>query len=275
MAGVDFIPCVIGPLSTSLAGIELFMKTVLDAKPWIAEPALVPIPWNGDLRWSSARPLKLAIMWDDNVVRPHPPIIRAMRTLKQKLESITNVSVVDWKPHLHDEAGAITSRLYYPDGAGEEAAVLTESGEPWRPLTTWLLKETPGVKKLNMKELGYWLEEREHYRKEYAEAWNGTATGRDPVSGEPIGMVDAVRSPVGPGVAPKHDTARYWAYTSQWNLLDYPALAFPVSRVDAKLDSADKSYTPLNDLDKENWTLCGFAQRSRLLAQLVDLQVFR
>ena len=46
------------------------------------------------------------------------------------------------------------------------------------------------------------------------------------------------------------NTSRYWGYTSQWNLLDYPALIFPVTKVDVKLDLKEEQYTPLNDMDK-------------------------
>lgn len=42
-------------------------------------------------------------------------------------------------------------------------------------------------------------------------------------------MVDVILCPVGPGAAPPVDNAKYWGYTSQWNLLDYPSLVFPVS----------------------------------------------
>ena len=204
-------------------------------------------------------------MWHDGVVQPHPPITRALETVAGKLASVPNVETVDWRPHLHDEAWAITSTLYYPDGGAEDAEVLAASGEPWRPLTTWLLRENPCVKKLQMRELWYWLEEREAYRSEYAAVWNGTASRpeekeeeeEDPETGRsPGGMVDAILCPVGPGVAPRHDTARYWCYTSQWNLLDYPAVSFPVCKVEKGPDGGKERKEFLGDLDRENWKLC-------------------
>lgn len=65
----------------------------------------------------------------------------------------------------------------------------------------------------------------------YAQKWNETATGTN-ASGEPEGAVDVILCPAGPGAAPPLDHARYWGYTSQWNILDYPALVFPVTRAD-------------------------------------------
>lgn len=94
-----------------------------------------------------------------------------------------------------------------------------------------------------MQELWYWQEEREAYRAEYARLWNDTATGRDDETGELEGFVDVILCPVGPGVAPQHNMANYWGYTSQWNLLDYPALVFPVGKVDATVDKAERLHT--------------------------------
>ena len=196
-------------------------------------------------------------MWHDNIVTPHPPITRALKTVASKLANLPNLTLVDWKPHLHDEAWAIISTLYYPDGGGEDIKVMADSGEPLRPLTTWMLKENPCVKRLKTDELFYWMEEREAYRSEYAKVWNETATAPDAANtGKLTGMVDAILCPVGPGVAPKHNTSKYWSYTSQWNLLDYPALSFPVCKVDKELDGGEERGEFLGELDEENWKLC-------------------
>ena len=68
-------------------------------------------------------------------------------------------------------------------------------------------------------------------------------------------MVDVILSPVGPGAAPKIDTAKWWGYTSQWNLLDYPALVFPVDRVDVVKDGEKVEYESRNEKDAFNWEL--------------------
>lgn len=232
------------------------MQTALSARPWLYEPALLPIPWNNTYHISSYQPVNLGIIWHDGIVQPHPPITRALKTMASKLASVSNVALVDWEPHLHDEAWAIISSLYFPDGGAEEAATLAASGEPWRPLTKWIIKENPCVKKLNMQELWYWLEEREAYRSEYAKVWNDTVDFTDEATGEMIGMVDAILCPVGPGVAPRPNTAKYWGYTSQWNLLDYPAVSFPVTKVDKEMDKDEKRENFLGEVDRENWDLC-------------------
>lgn len=185
------------------------------------------------------------------------------------------IKIVDWKPYRHDDAWAIISALYYPDGGAADKEMMEKSGEPWLPLTKWIIKENFYVKELEMREYAMWQEEREAYRSEYAMVWNetgvhgmgdddgggeedGDGDGEGDASEEIEGMVDIIICPVGPGVAPRHNTSKYWNYTSQWNLLDYPALSFPVTKVDPELDPINKDHTPLNEKDEENWKLCKF-----------------
>lgn len=237
MAAADTVETVLGPLSTSIGGLKAFMKTIIDAEPWLAEPALIPMPWRPYVV-PQDRPLKIGILWHDGMVRPHPPITRALKTVAQQLQT-QNIEVVDFEPYLHDEAWAILSTLYYPDGGEADSEDIKSSGEPWRPLSEWIIRENPCVKKLSVGELAYWYEEREVYRKEYALHWNNYG-------------IDALLCPVGPGVAPKHDTAKYWCYTSQWNLLDYPGVVFPVCRVDQAVDKWEGQAEPLSGHDEDN-----------------------
>jgi amidase len=53
MDGQEQIVPVVGPLSTSLEGIKIFMKTLIDQKPWLYEPSLVPVPWQDTAKQGS------------------------------------------------------------------------------------------------------------------------------------------------------------------------------------------------------------------------------
>lgn len=74
-------------------------------------------------------------------------------------------------------------------------------------------------------------------------------------NGDPEGVVDVILCPASPGVALPLDSSRYWGYTSQWNLLDYPALVFPVTTVDSS-DVRDTDYSPINERDSFMNSLC-------------------
>lgn len=240
MAGADTVESVLGPLSTSLFGLKIFMKTIIDAQPWLTEPALIPMPWR-EIELPKNRPLRVGVLWHDGIVRPHSPITRALKAVVARLGQ-KGIEVVDFEPYLHDEAWAIIASLYFTDGGEADAKIIDSANEPWRPLSEWIIKHNPCVKKLDVGTLTYWLEEREAYRKEYALHWQRSG-------------IDALLCPVGPGVAPKHNTAKYWWYTSQWNLLDYPAISFPVLKVKKQTDAWEGSSEPLSDLDRSNRNL--------------------
>lgn len=89
---------------------------------------------------------------------------------------------------------------------------------------------------------------RDQYRAEHAAYWNATAANG-------AKEVDVILCPPVPSAAPLHDTCRYWSYTSQWNLVDYPAVVFPVTTVDPDLDPRDEAYVPMNEQDKYNHDL--------------------
>jgi len=111
-----------------------------------------------------------------------------------------------------------------------------------RPLTTFIIKENPHIQTHTISSVWKATVRREEYRIAYAKLWNDAD-------------IDAIICPVGPGVAPKHNTGKWWGYTSQWNLLDYPGLIFPVSQVSVEKDKTDEKHEPRNERDKENWEL--------------------
>lgn len=124
-------------MSTSLAGLELFMQAYLAQWPWVEESSLVPLPW----RYPKlpAR-LKIGAMWSDGVVKPHPPVIRAMQMVVDALTT-AGVMIVDWKPEKHEECWEITNALYFEDGGNRARNLLEQGDEPALPLTRWLLEE--------------------------------------------------------------------------------------------------------------------------------------
>ncbi|KAI0466009.1 amidase signature domain-containing protein [Xylaria cf. heliscus] len=246
MLGADHILGTIGPLSTSLEGISLFVRTVLRARPWRKEPSLVNIPWReGADEEVKGRKLRVGVIWDDGVVRPHPPIAAALSRVVEKLRESGKVEIVDWECWKHDLAWEIIAKLYFCDGGAEEKAAVAESGEPLLPLSKWILIDNPHVREHTIPTLWQAHQERDTYRATYAALWNA----RD---------VDVILCPAGPGVAPKLETSRYWNYTSQWNLLNYPAIVFPVgARVggEYKAHEYPPGYEPMGEADRYNYDL--------------------
>ncbi|KAK1814151.1 hypothetical protein LTR12_011429 [Friedmanniomyces endolithicus] len=272
MLGSEHIVPVIGPLSTSLDGVKVFMKTLIDQQPWLYEPSLVAMPWKDTsttslLREGSdgKRKLRVGILADDGVVKPHPPILRGMNTLISKLRSHPDIELVDFPPYKHEEAWRIISSLYFADGAAEEREAIDASGEPWLPLTKFIITDNPNVKNLTVSELWGLTQDREGYKAAYTRHWNTVNTSlpgpeskaelQVEAMAEKDKMVDVILTPTGPGCAPPHDCARYWGYTSQWNLLDYPSLVFPTGLQAGAEDKVEEGYKPRNEQDKYNYEL--------------------
>jgi amidase len=271
MAGEEHIVPCIGPLSTSLEGIKLFLSTIIAAKPWLRDPSLMPFEWRDTSQlWgpsSSGKKLKVAVLWDDGVVHPHPPITHALKAVVEKLKDSGNVEVVDWKPYKHDLSWEIIAGLYFADNAAQERAAIEASGEPYRPLTDFIITNNKHRKDHTITSIWEATVARDNYRTEYAAHWLSTASDAN----SPDTAVDVILCPAGSQTAPKLDTARYWGYTAQWNLLDFPAVVFPVDKVGFKptldLDAEGEPITrdfgeyerfqhkPRNAKDKENWDL--------------------
>lgn len=152
MIGKETIPSTLGPMSTDRDSLELFMKVILDAKPWHLDPSLTVKGWTPH---EFQRPLKVAVQWWDSVVMPHPPMIRALREVSEACKA-AGMEVVEWNCESlnHKRGWEITAALYWPDGGEEVLGLLQESGEPVLPLTKFIIHEQKSVKKLDM--TGLW-----------------------------------------------------------------------------------------------------------------------
>lgn len=241
MIGKEAMMSTPGPMTVDREALELFMKVALAAKPWRVDPSLTVKDWTP---YKFSKPLKIAVQWWDGVVQPHPPITRALREVVDACRK-AGMDVVNWDCTTldHRKGWEILASLYYPDGGEEVLDLFRESGEEILPLTKFIIHEQPSVKKLTHKELWQRCVERDQYRQAYASAWNktGETDGRE---------VDVILCPASFGAATPHGQSRYWGYTANWNLLDYPGVVFPVTVVDAARDIKDTGYVPKNEEDK-------------------------
>lgn len=78
---------------------------------------------------------------------------------------------------------------------------------------------------------------RDAFRTRLAAHWNDSRLLTS--SGRPI---DCIISPAAPTLAAPHDTTRWWGYTSYFNLLDYPAAIFPVTRLSSSNYNSTTAY---------------------------------
>ncbi|KAK6543755.1 hypothetical protein TWF694_000488 [Orbilia ellipsospora] len=240
MGGEEQIIPVIGPMSTTLEPLSLFMSVVLGSKPWLKDPRLIPFPWRTELNFENKK-IKVGVMRWDGIVMPHPPVTRALEQVVAKLcEHKDKFEIIEWEETRAKKAWDIISSLYFGDGGAEEYAAMALTGEPVLPMSKWILTQ-PGVPAIpghTISKVWNLTLEREIFRAQYAAKWIAAD-------------IDVLLMPVGPGVAPRLETAKYWGYTSLFNLLDYPAAVFPVDKVSEK-DNGVWEYEPTGEKDKEN-----------------------
>lgn len=259
--GQEAISTICGPMSPSLSGIKLFMKTILTPSPsqgalpaWRLDPNTIKKPWDenayllkeyfdgGRVDGSSSaatggetRKLCFGVMWDDEIFKPHPPVRRALEMVKKSLEDAGH-SVIEWYPYKHRQLVANTRSIYLADGGLDfQASLIT--GEPlinsMKPgadpndIAPHRLTRPP----LDSYQLWQLHIQRRGLRKEYFEKWEETV-GRTG-TGRPL---DAIFCPVAPYAAVPHGEKRGAAYTMAWNSLDCPVLVIPVTKVDPSVD---------------------------------------
>lgn len=164
MPGQEAVQSVNGPLARTIDDIALEAKTVVDAEPWLHDPRMAPVPWR---EVSLPDKLKIAVMWNDGIVTPTPPVSRALRTTVEKLQAAGH-EIVDWDPKDQALGVRLLMRMFLADGAISIRKELERSGEPIRPEMQMYAE----AKELGTYEMWQLHLERTDFQKRYLDRWN-------------------------------------------------------------------------------------------------------
>lgn len=228
--GQSHVPSSIGPLSRDLPTLITVMRECLLAEPWILDPNVTPIPWREDMFQSiQKRPLRVGVIFDDGVVKPHPEIEAAVRLAADMLEAAGH-EIITWDTTDHMDCIKIMDQFYRADGGEDIRHEVEVAGEPMIPHVAALVDSS---KPISVYE--YWQLSRQKVQAQeaYNKKWNESAAqhGRTKFLSQPQTLpsrsVDVIISPVTPHTAVPHRSARWTGYTKIWNFLDYTALAIP------------------------------------------------
>lgn len=88
----------------------MYSKAVVDAQPWKLDPKMLPMPWRSV---ELPKKLKIAVLWNDGMCLPTPPVTRALKETVEKLKNAGH-EVVDWDPKLHPKALELLVSLHMP-----------------------------------------------------------------------------------------------------------------------------------------------------------------
>ncbi|KAG6847006.1 hypothetical protein H0H93_010637, partial [Arthromyces matolae] len=206
LEGQESISSVLGPMANSMSGVKIFTKAIIDAKPWTKDPLVLRKEWSEKEynleNHGGGKGMCFAMMWDNGVVKPHPPLLRAMEMTKAALEAAGH-RVIDWEPHRHLEIYKNAETIFVADGGHDYHTQCELSGEP---LITSMLPEDenhpsgltePFVKTLIGEEVhrtayDLWQlhKEKRNLRKSHLDHWEQTV--RRTGTGRPV---DAIISP--------------------------------------------------------------------------------
>ncbi|KAJ5966981.1 hypothetical protein N7501_003229 [Penicillium viridicatum] len=243
------VPPVAGPMATSLATTEYFMESLIASK--LATP-----PAN--------RKLRLGVIFDDGVVKPQPPVARAMRETVDALRAAGH-EVIEWDTSLHIAITNLWTKGILADGGqhcrslckivdepliegmviGKETDLLSheereQASNKIPPITIKSMKTSfPSTHTPIPNQNASVILTRNQF--EATKLTLQTAFLKQWISAE----IDALLMPVLPWVGYKPKTwvkSKQWlGYTAMWNLLDYAAATVPVARADRGLDSVDSA----------------------------------
>ena len=135
---------------------------------------------------------------DNGLVRPTPPVTRALRQIRSALEAAGH-RVVEWEPYAAAQSMGILGAFFSGDGGHTLASVINESGEDW-PRGLQFIKAMYEKSKDSPRSVGEtWItqQKRNDYVKKALDHWEAsvevTGTGRP---------FDGVISPTSPFSAP-------------------------------------------------------------------------
>ncbi|CAN8102461.1 unnamed protein product [Discula destructiva] len=227
MSGQEAIQSVNGPLARTIDDIELEAKTVVDAQPWLHDPRMLPIPWRSV---ELPKKLKIAVLWNDGMVMPTPPVARALKTTVEKLKAAGH-ELVDWDPKDQGQGLRLLGQMFVADGGISISKELERSGEPLREE----MRAYGAAKDLGTYEMWQLHIERVGYQKRYLDRWNDAG-------------IDAILCPTTPFSTVKNGQFRHVGYTGVYNVLDYACVSFPTGMVvDKEVDRYEDGYKPLSE----------------------------
>ncbi|KAL4066339.1 amidase signature domain-containing protein [Scleroderma yunnanense] len=252
--GPDSLIASFGPMTCSVEGLKIFMEAVIKSKPWMKDPLTVCKHWSENeyklVNHGNGKDLCFAILWDDEIAIPHPPIQRALEMTRDALIKAGHRAIC-WAPLKHQQIVDVTQTMLSA-GSQDIVSATSLSGEPI--ITSMQIDSDepldaafrPKASNITAHQLWHAHKLKRDLRIEYLSHWNATV-GQTGTSRP----VDAIICPVAPYAATPHGKYGYTHYTMVWSTLEYATAVFPVTSVDPILDRKQVRHQFISDFDKE------------------------
>ncbi|CAE6491166.1 unnamed protein product [Rhizoctonia solani] len=224
MEGQESVMSVLGPMSNSLSGLEVFTRAILSSRPWLRDPLCIRKAWD-----------------------------------QEAYELIEHGGpVIEWENRRHEDIFYnVEKQIFLADGDEDFKRECAKSGEPRiqtmdPELYSHELHDPERNKGIEIIEpLSVWQlwqlhKEKRDLRKEYLDHWQATVSRT--TTGRPV---DAVISPAVPYAAPPHGKNSSAFYTSLWNGVDCTVGVVPVTFVDPNIDKPVPPHEFYSDEDRD------------------------
>ncbi|KAL4963271.1 amidase signature domain-containing protein [Aspergillus stella-maris] len=214
----------LGPMARSVSGCEIWLRAQLDSTPWEWDFNCVPMAWNIEKAKRTAGKLVVGVVRDDGVVRPTPPVIRALEIVIKQLKEAGHEVIdlpADEVKSIHQRGTSCVMKSNVQGGGRGIMQHINASGEPVVPRTA----TGSDASLLTTHQIFANHKVRAGLAREYNSLW--TRFGLDTI------LAPAVAHP-----APPHGKYISNAYAAIYNMLDYVTGSIPVTTVDLEQDIA-------------------------------------
>lgn len=212
--GIGAIVPSAGPFANDMEALQMFMKAVIDIKPFQHDATVLDVPWrriDGQLQPK----LRLGLLSEDPLFPLHPPVKETLAMAVNILQSRGHEVIVLDAAECHVAAANQVAGWLLPlDSTPGE--IIASSGEPAVPSMGMFAEQMrsigwnflPDLKRLDgLQRFGIL----QNKRAEIAEAWQKLWAEHD---------LDAVISPAAQTTAVEHDHYGWPAYSTFLNILD-------------------------------------------------------
>ncbi|KAK7991182.1 hypothetical protein PG990_015462 [Apiospora arundinis] len=224
-AGIGAIVPTAGPMANDMSTLQVFMKAVIDAKPFVYDAASTHIPWRGINEPPHAK-LRLGLLPEDPLFPLHPPVRDTIASVVSILKSNGHVVIPLDVAECHiAEASQISGRLLDLDQT--PASIIKSGGEPAVPSITAMRENLGRIGRDFIPQEVDAMDRLEQFgalqnqRYAMAESWRKLWVKHD---------LDAIIAPSAQTTAMEHGQHGWPAYTMFLNMLDYPACAIPFGK---------------------------------------------
>ncbi|KAH3672999.1 hypothetical protein WICMUC_003952 [Wickerhamomyces mucosus] len=213
VAGLESLKGTNGPITRDLDSLKLYLRTIIDTKPWLTNINVVPVEWNNNPK-VDLKKLRVGVLSDDGINIPTPPIKRALKIVYESLKSV-GVEIVEVKKQTRDDIIQLANYAgAFMESSGNTQLIEEIGNEP-----VSYLADLKSTKDLKVSELWKLHIDRDIIQQKILNWWNDS-------------NVDVLISPITAQTFLKNDEefidCTYGAFV---NMLDFPSITFPVTKV--------------------------------------------